>query len=127
MEGNVLSKIQFAAVFNDYRRAFTLFFVYNAHRLYTKLFNYNLSHESVPSKDAHANASRKKDKYDIDSYTVCLLATDTEDVNSYKVIKFNPCSKYEEKIAGQLPNQHDCAMASLEGKVQQLQLLVIAC
>ncbi len=59
----------------------------------------------------------------MDAYTFCLLATDEEDVNSYKVIKFNPCNKYEETIAGQLPSQHDCAVVSLEGKIQQLQIL----
>ncbi len=83
--------------------------------LYSKGFNYNLSHLRVPVQSTPANASRKKDKYDMDSYTFYLLATDKEDVNSYKIIKFNPCNKYEEKIAGQLLNQHDCAMVSLEG------------
>ncbi len=62
---------------------------------------------------------RNEDKYDIDSYSFCLLATDKEDVNRYKIIKFNPCSKYEETIADQLPYQHDCVMASFEGKVPQ--------
>ncbi len=76
-------------------------------------------HISLQSKTATSNASRNEDKYDIDSYTFCLLATDKEDASRYKVIKFNPCSKYEETIAGHLPYQHDCAMASLEGKVPQ--------
>ncbi len=76
-------------------------------------------HKSLQSKTAPSNASRNEDKYDIDSYTFCLLATDKEDVSRCKVIKFNPCSKYEETIADQLPYQHDCAMASFEGKVPQ--------
>ncbi len=70
--------------------------------------------KSVPAK-----TSRRKDKYDLDTYTFCMLATDKEDVNRYKVIKFNPCSKHEETIADRLSHQHDCAMVSLEGMVSQ--------
>ncbi len=60
---------------------------------------------------------RSKDKYEIDTYTCCLLATDKEDGKRYKLIKFNPCSKFEETIADRPPYQPDCAMASLEGIV----------
>ncbi len=68
--------------------------------------------KSVPVKTGH-----KKDKYDIDTYTFCMLATDKEDENRYKVFTFNPCSKHEETIADRLSHQHDCAMVSLEGMV----------
>ncbi len=71
--------------------------------------------KSAPVKEIHS-----KSKYDIDNNTFCLLATDMEDGNRCKVIKFNPCSKYEETLADRLPYQHDCAMASLEGIVLQL-------
>ncbi len=75
--------------------------------------------KSFQSKAAPSNASRNEDKYDIDSYTFVLLATDKENVNRHKIIKFNPCNKYEKTIAEHLPYQHDCAMVSLEGKGPQ--------
>ncbi len=67
------------------------------------------------AKSASVKTGHKKDKYDIDTF--CMLATDKEDVNRYKVIKFNPCSKHEETTADRLSHQHDCAMISLEGMV----------
>ncbi len=70
--------------------------------------------KSTPVKTNH-----NKDKNDIETYTLCLLATDKEDLNRNKVIKFNPCNKYEETIANRLSYQHECAMVSLEGIVSQ--------
>ncbi len=67
------------------------------------------------AKAGPAKTRGSKETYEMDTYTCCLLATDKEDVNRCKVIKFNPCTKHEETIAERLSYQHDCAMASLEG------------
>ncbi len=50
-----------------------------------------------------------------DSFTFCLLAADKESGDEYKVIKFNPCTQYEETIAHQLPYRLGCAMTTLGG------------
>ncbi len=50
-----------------------------------------------------------------DSFTFCLLAADKKIADEYKVIKFNPCTQYEETIAHRLPYHLGCAMIALEG------------
>ncbi len=46
-----------------------------------KVLKAELNKGLIQSKVAPAIASQNKDKYDVDSYTVCLLAMDMEDVN----------------------------------------------
>ncbi len=50
-----------------------------------------------------------------DSFTFWLLAADKEIADEYKVIKFNPCTQYEETIAHRLPYHLGCAMIALGG------------
>ncbi len=57
-----------------------------------KVLKAQLNKGSIQSKAAPSNASRNKNKYDVDSYTFCLLATDKENVNRYNIMKFNPCN-----------------------------------
>ncbi len=50
-----------------------------------------------------------------DTYAFFLLAADKENVDEYKVVKFNPCTQCEETIAHRMPYQRGCAMAALGG------------
>ncbi len=53
---------------------------------------------------------------DADAFTVCLLAKDKEDSSMYKLLKFNVSSGDERQIT-EVPYRKDCAIASLNGKL----------
>ncbi len=69
----------------------------------------------VKTSTSTTTGNRNGAEKERDSYAFYLLAAKKENVDKYKVIKFNPCTLCEETIAHRLPYQLDCAMAALGG------------